>query len=268
MGGDVVRFDRGPVASDSSEGQQRPGVGVRVFYWLMRYVFIGPWFRLFFRPWVEGLENIPKRGPIILCPNHLSFIDSFVIPLMVPKRRVVYLGKSDYFDKWYVKWFFEGAGVIPVRREGGNAGEASLIAGCEQLDKGMVVAVYPEGTRSPDGRLYKGKTGAARMALRAGVPVIPVAVFGTDEALPTGKYFPRRVRIGVRFGKPMDFTRYEGQGDDRFVLRSVTDEIMYELMMLSGREYVDDYASKFKGNIPKDSQESPPPARDADTIAS
>lgn len=268
MGADVVGFDRRPVTLQEADRSDRPRVGVRVFYWLMRYVFIGPWFRLFFRPWVEGVENLPKQGPVILCPNHLSFIDSIMIPLVVPKRRVVYLGKSDYFDKWYVKWFFEGAGVIPVRREGGSAGEASLNAGCEQLERNMVVAVYPEGTRSPDGRLYKGKTGAARMAMRAGTPVVPVAVFGTDEALPTGSYVPKRVRIGVRFGQPIDLTRYAGQEDDRFVLRSVTDEIMYELMMLSGREYVDEYASKFKGNIPKDAEGSKPAARDANQIAS
>lgn len=211
----------------------------------MKYVIIGPIFRLIFRPWAEGVENIPKDGPVVLCPNHLSFIDSFLVPVMIP-RRVVFLGKSDYFDKWYTRWFYSGVGVIPVRREGGTAGEASLRAGVEQLSKGMVVGVYPEGTRSPDGRLYRGKTGPARMALRAHCPIVPVAVFGTNEALPAGKYIPKRRRIGVRYGKPLDFSRYDGKEDDRFVLRSVTDELMYELMLLAGQEYVDEYASKFK----------------------
>jgi 1-acyl-sn-glycerol-3-phosphate acyltransferase len=217
-----------------------------VFYWLMKYVFIGPIFRLFFRPWVEGLENVPKDGPVIICPNHLSFIDSILVPMLLP-RKVVFLGKSDYFDKWYVSWFFKGAGVIPVRREGGEAGESSLKAGVEALSQGLAVAIYPEGTRSPDGRLYRGKTGPARMALRARCPIVPVAVFGTNEALPSGSYVPRMARIGVRYGAPLDFSRYEGKDDDRFVLRSITDEVMYELMLLSGQEYVDEYASKFKG---------------------
>lgn len=230
----------------------------------MKHIVIGPVFRLFFRPWVEGLENVPKDGPIILCANHLSFIDSLLVPLMVP-RKVVYLGKSDYFDKWYISWFYKGAGVIPVRREGGAAGEASLIAGVEQLNRGMVVGIYPEGTRSPDGRLYRGKTGPARMALRARCPIIPVAVFDTDKALPSSSRFPRRVRIGVRYGKPLDLSRYYGKDDDRFVLRSVTDELMYELMLLTGQEYVDEYASKFKKNIAKDITPSggPPAARRA-----
>ena len=217
-----------------------------MFYWFLKYIFIGPIFRLLFRPWVEGLENVPTSGPIILCPNHLSFVDSLLVPLMI-RRRVVYLGKSDYFDKWYSRWFYEGAGVIPVRREGGAAGESSLKAGVEQLEKNLAVGIYPEGTRSPDGRLYRGKTGPARMALRARCPIIPVAVFGTDEALPTGKYLPRMRRVGVRYGKPLDFSRYYGKDDDRFVLRSITDELMYELMLLTGQEYVDEYASKFKG---------------------
>lgn len=218
-----------------------------MFYWLLKYVFIGPLFRAFFRPWVQGIENVPTNGPVVLCPNHLSFIDSLLVPLMVP-RKVVFLGKSDYFDKWYISWFYKGAGVIPVRREGGLAGEAALRAGIEQLRRGMAVAIYPEGTRSPDGRLYRGKTGPSRMAMRAQCPVVPVAVFGTREALPAGRYLPRMRRIGIRYGKPLDFSRYYGKEDDRFVLRSITDEIMYELMLLSGQEYVDEYASKYKRN--------------------
>jgi 1-acyl-sn-glycerol-3-phosphate acyltransferase len=234
--------------------------GVAVFYNLLKHVIIGPIFRLFFRPWAEGLENVPKDGPVILCPNHLSFIDSILMPLMLP-RKVVFLGKSDYFDKWYISWFYKGAGVIPVRREGGKAGEASLIAGAEQLANGVAVGIYPEGTRSPDGRLYRGKTGPARMALRGQCPIVPVAMFGTNEALPSGSYLPKRKRIGVRYGAPLDFSRYYGKEDDRFVLRSITDEVMYELMLLSGQEYVDEYASKFKGGAPAPaSSPSEPPA--------
>ncbi|MFN2613532.1 MAG: lysophospholipid acyltransferase family protein [Actinomycetota bacterium] len=219
----------------------------------MKHIFIGPLFKAFFRPWIEGLENVPAEGPVILCPNHLSFIDSILVPIFVP-RKVVFLGKSDYFNKWYISWFYKGAGVIPVRREGGDSGEASLEAGVKALNDGYVVAIYPEGTRSPDGRLYRGKTGAARMALRARCPIVPVAVFGTNEALPAGSYVPKMSRIGVRYGKALDFSRYEGKEDDRFVLRSITDELMYELMLLSGQEYVDEYASKFKGNVKKDAE--------------
>jgi 1-acyl-sn-glycerol-3-phosphate acyltransferase len=221
-----------------------------LFYWLLKYVLLGPLLRLVFRPWVEGVENVPATGPVILCPNHLSFVDSLIVPLMI-KRKVVFLGKSDYFDKWYMRWFFQSVGVIPVRREGGAAGEAALKVGVQQLRKGMIVGAYPEGTRSPDGRLYRGKTGPARMALRAQCPIVPVAVFGSDEAMPPGVYVPKfGKRVGVRYGKPLDFSRYYGKDDDRFVLRSVTDELMYELMLLSGQEYVDEYASKFKGAAP------------------
>jgi len=223
-----------------------------VFYWFLKTIVLGPLVKLLWRPWVEGLENVPTDGPIILAPNHLSFMDSLFMPLLLP-RRVVFLGKADYFDKWYVSWFFKGVGVIPVRREGGEAGEASLRAGAEQLGKGLAVALYPEGTRSPDGKLYRGKTGVARMAVRAGVPVIPVGIIGSYDVQPHNKKMPRvrGVRVGVRFGRPLDFTRYEGKEDDRFVLRSITDEIMYELMLLTGQEYVDEYAAKVKEQMKK-----------------
>ena len=231
--------------------------GDRVFYWVLKNIILGPLVKLLWRPWVEGLENVPAEGPVILTPNHLSFMDSLFMPLLVG-RRVVFLGKSDYFDKWYMSWFFKGVGVIPVRREGGEAGEASLRAGCEQLQKGLAVAIYPEGTRSPDGRLFRGKTGAARMAVRMGVPVIPIGIIGSYDVQPHNKKLPRvrGVRVGVRFGRPLDFSRYAGKEDDRFVLRSITDEIMYELMLLTGQEYVDEYAAKVKQQV-KDQAKAP-----------
>ncbi len=230
-----------------------------MFYWVLKYVLIGPIFKLLFRPKIEGLENVPTDGPVILCPNHLSFIDSLLVPLMIP-RKVVFLGKSDYFGKWY-SWFYRGVGVIPVHREGGAKGESSLTAGVDQLAKGTIVAIYPEGTRSPDGRLYRGKTGPARMALRARCPIVPVGVYDTDKALPSGKYVPRLHRISLRFGTPLDFSRYDGKEGDRFVLRSITDEVMYELMLLTGQEYVDEYASKFKGKDAGKGGRGQPPAR-------
>jgi 1-acyl-sn-glycerol-3-phosphate acyltransferase len=206
--------------------------------------------RLIYRPKALGVENIPEQGPVILAANHLSFIDSFFIPLMV-KRPVVYLGKADYFDSLRTRWLMKVANVIPVRREGGSAGEAAIQAGGNALKQGQVVGIYPEGTRSPDGRLYRGKTGVARMALESGAPVVPVAVRGTNEIMPIGSRFPKTIpgRVRVQFGKPLRFDRFLDRAKDRFVLRSVTDEILYEIMMMTGQEYVDEYAARVKKEL-------------------
>lgn len=198
-----------------------------------------------YRPWVEGQEHIPTDGPAILASNHLSFLDHFFLPAYVD-RPIFFLGKSDYFSGWQ-KYFFENVGVMPVNREGGDAGEASLRKGAEILEQGKLLGIYPEGTRTPDGRLYRGKTGPVRLSLRTGVPIIPVAMIGVFEILPPGARFPRLGgRVGVRIGKPLDFSRYAGHEDDRFALRTATDELMYEMMLLSGQEYVDEYAAKVK----------------------
>ncbi len=214
-----------------------------MFWWLMKYVLLGPVLRLLYKPKAVGLENIPE-GPAILAANHQSFLDDLLLPLVVPGRKVVFMAKADYFDKWYLRWFFKGANVIPVRRESRSAAEAALQTGVEALRDGSLVGIFPEGTRSPDGRLYRGKTGVARMALEAQVPIIPVAITGTFEALPYDKKLPKPGRVEIRFGKPLDFQRHFGNPGDRFVLRSVTDEIMYEIMLMSGQEYVDEYGSK------------------------
>jgi len=224
-----------------------------VFYWVLKTVVLGPLLKLLFRPWVEGEENIPDEGAAIFASNHLSFSDSIFLPLMVP-RRMTFLAKSDYFTGRGIKGrltaaFFKGVGQLPIDRSGGRAGEAALRQGLKVLRRGELLGIYPEGTRSPDGRLYRGRTGVARMALEAGVPVLPVAMIGTDKAQPTGKKVPKLMRIGIKIGTPLDFSRYEGMEDDRFVLRSVTDEIMYELMLLSGQEYVDMYATSMKDRI-------------------
>jgi 1-acyl-sn-glycerol-3-phosphate acyltransferase len=220
-----------------------------VFYWLLKYVILGPTLHLAYRTRVSGIENIPSSGPVILASNHLSFVDSLFIPLMCP-RPVVFLGKADYFEKKRTAWFFRSVNVIPVRREGGSAGEAAILTGIEALKEGNVVGIYPEGTRSPDGRLYRGKTGVARMALEARATVIPVGVRGTPEVMPLDAKTPRlRGRPQVEFGRQLRFERYYDRPRDRFVLRSVTDEIMYEIMMLSGQEYVDEYASKVKKDL-------------------
>jgi len=223
-----------------------------VFYWVVKAI-LTPVLRVLFRPWVEGAEHIPQTGAAIFASNHLSFSDSIFLPLVVP-RKVTFLAKADYFTGTGVKGkltkgFFAGVGQVPIDRSGGAASEAALQTGLRILREGNLLGLYPEGTRSPDGRLYRGKTGVARMALEAGVPVIPVAMINTDVVQPTGKKIPKLGRVGIRVGKPLDFSRYAGMEGDRFVLRSITDEIMYELMLLSGQEYVDTYATKAKADI-------------------
>jgi 1-acyl-sn-glycerol-3-phosphate acyltransferase len=221
-----------------------------VFYWLLKWVFIGPVLRLVFRPRVEGAEHVPLEGPAILASNHLSYADWLFMPLTLP-RRVTFVAKAEYFTGsgikgWLQKSFFSGSGQVPIDRSSGNAAEGALLSAKRILGGGELFGIYPEGTRSHDGKLYRGKTGVARLALETGVPVVPVAVVGTDVVAPPGKKFGSFTRPVVRFGKPLDFSRYEGLENDRYILRSITDEIMYEIMQLSGQEYVDIYASKAK----------------------
>jgi 1-acyl-sn-glycerol-3-phosphate acyltransferase len=196
-----------------------------------------------YRPKVEGLEHVPSHGPAILASNHLSALDVIFMPASVP-RPVYFVAKSEYF-KGPSRHFFENVGVIPVPRRGGQAAEASLRRGEEVLRAGNLLGIYPEGTRSPDGRLYRGKTGPVRLALRTGAPVVPIAMRGTFEIMRPGARLPRIKQVGMVFGEPIDFGRYRGR-EDGLALRSATDELMYELMMLSGQEYVDEYASAVK----------------------
>jgi 1-acyl-sn-glycerol-3-phosphate acyltransferase len=222
---------------------------VDVFWWLMKYLFLGPILRLFFRPTAEGLEHIPSEGAVILAPNHLSFADDLLVPLVLKGRRATILAKSDYWDHWYTRWFFEAAGCVPVRRDGGSASRAAIDAAVKALNEGRTVMLFPEGTRSPDGRLYRGKTGVARIALEAGVPVVPIGVIGTFELWPYTRKLPKAGHVTIRFGEPLRFDRFHETPTDRFVLRSVTDEIMYETMMLTGQEYVDEYGERVKKEI-------------------
>lgn len=225
-----------------------------MIYGAMKLSIGGP-LKLAFRPWVEGLENIPAEGPAILASNHLSFSDSFFLPAVLD-RKVTFIAKAEYFTTPGVKGrmtaaFFKGVGQLPVDRSGGRgAGEAAVRSGIEVLERGELFGIYPEGTRSPDGRLYRGKPGGlARVALAAGAPVIPVAMIDTEKIQPPGQVVPKLMRPGIRIGKPLDFSRYEGMEHDRFVLRAVTDEVMYEIMKLSGQEYVDIYATAAKRQI-------------------
>ncbi|MCC0099466.1 1-acyl-sn-glycerol-3-phosphate acyltransferase [Streptomyces flavotricini] len=221
-----------------------------MFYHLLKHVLLGPLLRLLFRPRIEGLENIPAEGAAIIAGNHLSFSDHFLMPAIL-KRRITFLAKAEYFTGPGVKgrltaFFFRSAGQIPVDRSGKDAGQAALREGLGVLAKGELLGIYPEGTRSHDGRLYKGKVGVAAMALGAGVPVVPCAMVGTFEIQPPGQKIPKIRRVTIRFGEPLEFSRYAGMEGERAVLRAVTDEIMYAVLNLSGQEYVDRYAAEVK----------------------
>mgnify|MGYP002737186392 CR=1 FL=1 len=221
-----------------------------MLYWVLKWILVGPWLRVLFRPWTHNMDALPVEGPAILVSNHLSFSDSFFLPL-VTKRRITFLAKQEYFTGKGIKGliskaFFTGVGQVPIDRTSGRAAEAAIATGIRILGEGRMLGIYPEGTRTADGRLYRGKTGVARMALESQAPVIPVAMIGTYEVQPPGRILPNIRRLGVCFGDPLDFSRYEGLESDRFVLRSVTDEIMYALMELSGQEYVDMYATRAK----------------------
>lgn len=224
-------------------------------YFILKSLVLGPLLRLLFRPWVRGMQNIPSNGAAILASNHLSFSDSIFLPLQT-RRPVVFLAKSEYFTGKGLKgalsrWFFKSTGQLPIDRSGGRASEASLNTGLKVLAQGQLLGIYPEGTRSPDGRLFRGRTGIARMVLEAKVPVIPVAMIDTEKVQPIGKKLPRIRRIGIIVGEPLDFSRFTGMEGDRIVLRAITDEIMYELMKLSGQEYIDVYASSMKNPKPE-----------------
>jgi 1-acyl-sn-glycerol-3-phosphate acyltransferase len=221
-----------------------------VFYRVLKYVVLGPLLRLMFRPRIEGLENVPESGRAIVAGNHLSFSDHFLMPAILP-RRITFLAKAEYFTGPGLKGrltaaFFRSVGQIPVDRSGGRASQAGITAALDVLERDELLGIYPEGTRSHDGRLYRGRTGVAVMALRAGAPVVPCAMVGTFELQPPGRRLPRIGRVTIRFGKPLDFSRFAGMDEQRYAVRSVTDEIMYAIMTMSGQEYVDRYAGDVK----------------------
>ncbi|MCX5138688.1 MULTISPECIES: 1-acyl-sn-glycerol-3-phosphate acyltransferase [unclassified Streptomyces] len=221
-----------------------------MFYYLLKYVVLGPLLRLFFRPVIEGAEHIPQDGAAIVAGNHLSFSDHFLMPAII-RRRITFLAKAEYFTGPGVKGrltaaFFRSAGQIPVDRSGKDAGQAAIREGLGVLSRGELLGIYPEGTRSHDGRLYKGKVGVAVMAIRAQAPVVPCAMVGTFEIQPPGKVVPRIKKVTIRFGEPLDFSRYAGLENEKAAIRAVTDEIMYAILGLSGQEYVDEYAGKVK----------------------
>lgn len=221
-----------------------------MFYYVLKYVLLGPLLRVAFRPRIEGLEHVPSSGRAIVAGNHLSFADHFLMPAIL-KRRITFLAKAEYFTGPGIKGrltaaFFRSIGQIPVDRSGKEAGQAAIREGLGVLNKDELLGIYPEGTRSHDGRLYKGKVGVAVMALRAQAPVVPCAMIGTFEAQPPGRKLPRIHPVVIRFGKPLDFSRYAGMEGEKAVLRAITDEIMYAILSLSEQEYVDRYAAEAK----------------------
>lgn len=238
-----------------------------MLYWILKRVVLGPIVLLLFRPRVEGAHHVPLEGGAILASNHLSFSDSIFLPAVL-KRRITFPAKMEYFTQgglvgYAKRLFMKGTGQIPIDRSGGSASASALTAGLEVLARGELFGIYPEGTRSPDGRLYKGKTGVARMALRSGCPIIPVAMIDTDRAQPTGQKIPRIIRVGVRFGEPIVLSDFAGMEDDRRALRAMTDEVMYSLMRLSGQEYIDEYAAGRKLAIAAKAQEAAAKAQGA-----
>ena len=222
-------------------------------YFFLKNFVLGPILRVLFRPWIRGKQNVPKTGAAILASNHLSFSDSIFLPLKV-SRPVTFLSKSDYFTGKGVKgavvrWFFKATGQLPIDRSGGKASEDSLNTGLGVLERGLLLGIYPEGTRSPDGKLYRGRTGIARMVLQARVPVIPVAMIDTEKVQRIGQTIPKIRRVGVVMGDPLDFSRFAGMDGERAVLRAVTDRIVYDIMRLSGQQYEDVYASTVRNRM-------------------
>lgn len=212
-------------------------------YWILKIV-LTPILYVVYRIRVDGKEHLPREGAVILAANHRSFLDSIFIPLLV-RRKVTFVAKAEYFDDPRTAWFFRAVGQIPIRREGGNASEGALAAATDVLRAGGVFGIYPEGTRTRDGYLHKGKTGVARLALATGAPIVPVGLIGSDECQPTDARLPRLFKpVTIRFGPPIRPEHYADRADDRLVLRQITDELMFEIGELCGYEYRDTYASK------------------------
>lgn len=211
-------------------------------------LFLGPAFNFLWKVTTEGIENVPEGGGAIIAPNHIAAIDSFFVPLVLP-RRITYVGKAEYLDDWKTKYLFPAMGMIPIDRKGGAASTAALDAAAGILEAGELFGIYPEGTRTRDGKLHRGHTGVARLALRTNSPIVPVALIGTDEVQRVDSALPRVFRhVRIRFGKPIAVDRYLDRPDDRMVLRQITDEVMFEIQSLSGQDYVNTYATSSKSS--------------------
>jgi len=219
-------------------------------YWVLK-IILTPILRVLFRVRVDGTHHIPRQGPVILASNHQSFIDSIFLPMAV-RRRVTFVAKAEYFETWKTAWFFRAVGMIPLKRGGGSASERALLAAREVLEGGGVLGIYPEGTRSPDGRLYKGHTGVARLSLQTGAPVVPVAQFGTAAVQPIGAQFPKLFRrVSLKMGAPLSCP---ADGD----LRAFTNQLMEAIQQLSGQELVETYAQRDRGRLAAPGSEAEP----------
>lgn len=230
-------------------GEQHVDIEVGRLYPAARAV-LSPFFKVLWRVKVHGIENVPATGGAIFCPNHTSVIDSFFLPLVLP-RRITFVGKAEYMDSWKTRRLFPALGMIPIDRGGGSAAERALNTAARVLDDGQFFGIYPEGTRARDGRLHRGHTGPARLALRTGAPIIPVGIIGTREIQPPDAKMPKPFkRAAVHFGRPINVTRYADRADDRMVLRQIIDEVMFEIRGLTGQEYLDEYATKKAESFP------------------
>lgn len=222
-----------------------------MLYWLLKYVLFGPFLWVTGRPRLSGRANFPTEGAVLLVGNHLSVADWLFMPLLLP-RRITFLAKSDYFTGtgirgMFKRWLFAGSGQFPIDRTNADAAQAAMDAGMEVFSRGNVLCIYPEGTRSPDGRLYRGKTGPARLALRAGVPVVPVGVVGSEDYVRRILGFSRPGRVRVLIGEPLDLAPWAGRVGDRVAEREITDELMRRIQALTGQEYVHDvYGAEMK----------------------
>ena len=231
-----------------------------MLYWVFKYVAFVWLCHLLFRPRVEGRENIPRTGPAILVSNHISAGDTFLLPAMI-RRRLTFPAKQELFHGRGIKgrllaWFLTNVGQVPLNRSGGRASASSMDEVIQVLRDGKLLGIYPEGTRSPDGRLYKGKTGVARLVLQAGVPVIPVGVIDTQLVPSVIPKIPVMRHPVIKIGRPLDFSAYAAAGNNREVLRWITDQIMDQVMTLSGQEYVDAYGASVKDAL---AEGKPPP---------
>jgi len=235
------------------------------WYWIFRNIIFGPFLRVYNRPEIVGVDNIPSAGPAIIASNHQSVMDSFFLPLLCP-RQITFLAKAEYFNGTTLvgrlqKWFFTSSGSRPVNRTSASAGQDAMNTAAEVLNDGDLFGIYPEGTRSPDGRLYKGKTGVARIALASGAQVIPVAMIGTGDVNPIGTWFPRPGKVRVKVGDPIypiEFVNNRGLERDSYeAIRALTDHIMHQLQQLSGQEYADVYAAEVKKALAEGGDSSP-----------
>lgn len=232
-----------------TEPEQTVDLQVGKLYPVARAV-LSPVFKTLWRVKVQGLEHVPATGGAIFCPNHTSVIDSFFLPLVLP-RRITFVGKAEYMDSWKTRHIFPALGMIPIDRSGGSASERALNTAARVLEDGQFFGIYPEGTRARDGKLHRGHTGPARLALRTGVPIIPVGIIGTREIQPPDAKLPKPFKSAeVRFGRPINVGHYASRTDDRLVLRQIIDEVMFEIRELTGQEYVDEYATKKSERFP------------------